>query len=175
VQGNRTALDSAPRWLSFFILSNRRCAEAQDGTPQPKVVLVKSASPRAELRRSAIFVVTEGVGDANSGGVLCSGPSSSAKRFTQWFIQQIGTFRSYGAKPRLAIDRYKHCIPTGFFVRLNNLRKKTKDIQTCYTEETKRICGRVMPVLGHGVLHTRFLSAALLRARRARRRTRSMM
>ena len=84
-----------------------------------------------------MFVVTEGVGDANSGGVLCSGPSSSAKRFTQWFIQQIGTFRSYGAKPRVAIDRYKHCIPTGFFVRLNNLRKKTKDIQTSYTEETK--------------------------------------
>ena len=29
-----------------------------------------------------------------------------------------GTFRSYGAKPRDPVDYYKHCIPTGFFVRL---------------------------------------------------------
>jgi len=81
-----------------------------------------------------MFVVTEPIGAANSGGVLCSGPSSSAKRFTQQLIQQIGTFRSYGAKPRDPVDCYKHCIPTGFFVRLIVL-VRNKVLQTCYAKK----------------------------------------
>ena len=45
-----------------------------------------------------------------------------------------GTFRSYGAKPRDPVDCYKHCIPTGFFVRLIVL-VRNKVLQTCYAKK----------------------------------------
>ena len=73
-----------------------------------------------------MFVVTERVGAANSEGVLCSHSSSSARGFMQCVIHEIGTFRSHGAKARRAVDGYKRSIPTGFFVRLNNPRQKTR-------------------------------------------------
>jgi len=52
--------------------------------------------------------------------------SSIAKRLIQCVIQHFGTSRSYGAKPNCRVEAYKHCIPTGFFVQLNNLRKETR-------------------------------------------------
>jgi len=106
--------------------ANRRGGEAQRGTAATKAVLVEPASRPAELGRRAMLVVTERGGAANSEGVRCSGPFSIAKRFIECVTQQIGTSRSYGAKPHCSVDGYKHSIPTGFFVQLNNLRKITR-------------------------------------------------
>ena len=73
-----------------------------------------------------MFVVTGRVGAANSEGVQCSGLSSIAKRFIQCVIQQIGIFRSHGAKPDCSGRGLQTLRPYGIPVQLNSLRTKTR-------------------------------------------------
>ena len=65
-----------------------------------------------------MFVVTERVGAANSEGVQCSGLSSIAKRFYGASFNSLEHPAPTELKRIVAVEGYKHCIPTGFFVQL---------------------------------------------------------
>ena len=67
-------------------------------------------------------VVSDLVCAANSGGVLCSGPSSRHTVHITSSLKQSEHFAPTELEPQRAIACYKHSIPTGFFVRLNSHR-----------------------------------------------------
>ena len=74
-----------------------------------------------------MFVVTGWVRAANSEGVQCSGVSSIAKRFIQCVIQSLEHPAPTELNRIVAVEGYKHCIPRGFFVQLNNSSQENKN------------------------------------------------
>ena len=85
-----------------------------------------------------MFVVTERVGAANSEGVQCSPPVlESPNDSYNVSFNSLEHPAPTELNRLVAVDAYKHCIPTGFFVQLNNLRKKTRILRLATQRNTR--------------------------------------